>query len=135
MLVWKKFTKERGPCTRLHEWIPCNRCRGSVGHFLFGRSSHKAGVRTKATISRPDPLTNMAATLSTLPEELRQEIISYLDYPDAWSLKQTSMLFLQVSSTLCGLLDTLVPFTLVQSQTPPTILCIILPTNLREHRY
>lgn len=36
-------------------------------------------------------------TLPTLPEEIRQEIISYLDYHEAWSLKQTSKLFLQVS--------------------------------------
>ncbi|MCJ1278152.1 hypothetical protein MMC21_005967 [Puttea exsequens] len=33
---------------------------------------------------------------SKLPEELRQEITSYLNYADAWSLKQTSRLFLQV---------------------------------------
>ena len=32
-------------------------------------------------------------TISTIPEELRQEITSYLNYDDAWSLKQTSSLF------------------------------------------
>ena len=35
-------------------------------------------------------------TISTLPEELRQAIISNLDYNDAWSLKQTSKVFLRV---------------------------------------
>lgn len=38
-----------------------------------------------------------SAKICTLPEELRQEIISYLNYVDAWSLKQTSKLFLQVN--------------------------------------
>ena len=37
-----------------------------------------------------------AATISTIPEELRQEIASYLNYDDAWSLKQTSTLFYRV---------------------------------------
>ena len=36
------------------------------------------------------------ATISTIPEEVRQEITSYLDYDDAWSLKQTSTLFYRV---------------------------------------
>lgn len=36
------------------------------------------------------------ATISSIPEELRQEITSYLDYADAWSLKQTSTLFYRV---------------------------------------
>ena len=36
------------------------------------------------------------STISTIPEELRQEITSYLDYHDAWSLKQTSSLFYRV---------------------------------------
>lgn len=35
-------------------------------------------------------------TISIIPEELRQEIISYLDYDDAWSLKRTSNLFYRV---------------------------------------
>ena len=35
-------------------------------------------------------------TLSTIPEELRQEITKYLNYDDAWSLKQTSSLFYRV---------------------------------------
>ncbi|KAF6225535.1 hypothetical protein HO133_009535 [Letharia lupina] len=35
-------------------------------------------------------------TISTIPEELRQEIISYLNYDDAWSLKKTSTLFYRV---------------------------------------
>ena len=39
---------------------------------------------------------SMASPFCTLPEELRQEIISYLDYYDAWSLKKTSRLFLKV---------------------------------------
>ena len=37
-----------------------------------------------------------ATTISTIPEELRQEITSYLNYGDAWSLKQTSTLFYHV---------------------------------------
>lgn len=36
------------------------------------------------------------ATISSIPEELRQEITSYLDYADAWSLKQTSTFFYRV---------------------------------------
>ena len=35
-------------------------------------------------------------TICTLPEELRQEVISYLTYWDAWSLKQTAKLFHRV---------------------------------------
>ncbi len=35
-------------------------------------------------------------SFSSIPEELRQEITSYLDYDDAWSLKQTSRLFYRV---------------------------------------
>lgn len=35
-------------------------------------------------------------TIFTIPEELRQEIISYLNYDDAWSMKQTSTLFYRV---------------------------------------
>ncbi|KAL9134622.1 MAG: hypothetical protein Q9175_004194 [Cornicularia normoerica] len=35
-------------------------------------------------------------TISTIPEELRQEFISYLNYDDAWSLKKTSTLFYRV---------------------------------------
>ena len=35
-------------------------------------------------------------TISTIPEELRQGIIRYLAYADAWSLKQTSTLFYRV---------------------------------------
>ncbi len=35
-------------------------------------------------------------TISTIPEELRQEITSYLNYDDAWSLKQTSKLFYHI---------------------------------------
>lgn len=35
-------------------------------------------------------------TISTVPEELRQEIISCLNYDDAWSLKRTSTLFYSV---------------------------------------
>ena len=35
-------------------------------------------------------------TFSNIPEEIRQEVISYLDYNDAWSLKQTSTLFYRV---------------------------------------
>ena len=38
----------------------------------------------------------MSSPFCTLPEEIRQEIISYLDYYDAWSLKKTSKLFLNV---------------------------------------
>ena len=36
------------------------------------------------------------SNISTIPEELRQEITSYLNYHDAWSLKQTSRLFYRV---------------------------------------
>lgn len=36
------------------------------------------------------------ATFSNIPEEVRQEITSYLNYDDAWSLKQTSTLFYRV---------------------------------------
>ena len=36
------------------------------------------------------------ATISSIPEEVRQEITSYLNYDDAWSLKQTSTLFYRV---------------------------------------
>ena len=36
------------------------------------------------------------ATISTIPEEIRQQITSYLNYDDAWSLKQTSTLFYRV---------------------------------------
>ncbi|CAF9925158.1 hypothetical protein IMSHALPRED_006401 [Imshaugia aleurites] len=35
-------------------------------------------------------------TISTIPEELRQGIIRYLAYADAWSLKQTSTLFYRI---------------------------------------
>ena len=35
-------------------------------------------------------------TISTIPEELRQEVTSYLNYDDAWSLKQTSKLFYHI---------------------------------------
>ena len=35
-------------------------------------------------------------TIFSIPEELRQEIISYLNYDDAWSLKKTSALFYRV---------------------------------------
>ena len=35
-------------------------------------------------------------TFSNIPEEIRQEITSYLNYDDAWSLKQTSTLFYRV---------------------------------------
>ena len=34
--------------------------------------------------------------ISNIPEEVRQEITSYLNYDDAWSLKQTSTLFYRV---------------------------------------
>lgn len=37
-----------------------------------------------------------STTISTIPEELRQEIISYLNYDDAWSLKKASALFYRV---------------------------------------
>ena len=37
-----------------------------------------------------------ATNISTIPEELRQEITSYLNYDDAWSLKQTSTLFYRI---------------------------------------
>ena len=36
------------------------------------------------------------ATFSNIPEEIRQEITSHLNYDDAWSLKQTSTLFYRV---------------------------------------
>ena len=36
------------------------------------------------------------STFSNIPEEVRQEITSYLNYDDAWSLKQTSTLFYRV---------------------------------------
>ena len=35
-------------------------------------------------------------TIFTIPEEIRQEIRSYLNYRDVWSLKQTSLLFYRV---------------------------------------
>lgn len=35
-------------------------------------------------------------SISNIPEELRQQIAGYLNYDDAWSLKQTSRLFSQV---------------------------------------
>lgn len=37
-----------------------------------------------------------STTISSIPEELRQEITSHLNYADAWSLKQTSKLFYRV---------------------------------------
>lgn len=42
------------------------------------------------------PRMSPAATITGVPEEIRQEIVSYLNYEDAWSLKQTSKLFLQI---------------------------------------
>ena len=53
-------------------------------------------VSLKSSISSPRPVME-SANLSTVPEEIRQQIISYLDYQSAWALKQTSTLFYQVS--------------------------------------
>jgi len=46
---------------------------------------------------KPRPKHSTSSPFSTAPEEIRQEIISYLDYNDAWSLKQTSRQFHNVS--------------------------------------
>ena len=48
-------------------------------------TNHPFYISCQSTMSR--------TTISTIPEELRQEITSYLNYDDAWSLKQTSTLF------------------------------------------
>lgn len=78
-----------------------------MGHLPMMRSerelvqialSHTYHIGFEApTTPQPAHSALYPTTLPTLPEEIRQEIISYLDYHEAWSLKQTSKLFLQVS--------------------------------------
>ena len=60
-----------------------------LGLILQIRGTLSSPASSSTTFSPPN--------LSSIPEEIRQEIISYLDFPDAWSLKQTSRLFYQVS--------------------------------------
>ena len=62
-------------------------------------SSHSSLVPTEVQappleLCYERPMTQ--AAIFTIPEELRQQITSYLNYDDAWSLKQTSHLFYRV---------------------------------------
>jgi len=55
-------------------------------------------MKDRAVVS--DSSISSGTSISTIPEELRQSIISHLNYADAWSLKRTSPLFLKVVEIL-----------------------------------
>ncbi len=76
--------------SRAHvEHMPLQHKSSTDDTSMSRHSWEDQGIRSEAS-------TPPRTTISSLPEELRQEIISYLDYNDAWSLKQTSRLFLKV---------------------------------------